>query len=154
MRRSKLPVLLTLDVFAPGVALGHAIGRLGCFAAGCCWGVECRLPWAVTFTNPDAQRMFGTPLDIPLHPAQLYESFAVAIIAWILHLRFQRPHRLGSIMGLYLILYSVARFAIEFYRIHEQPNPFGLPLSVAQWTAIGLALAGVWLLRWPHRQPR
>src|SRR3954466_5179211 len=53
MRKEHLPGLATTDVFAPGVAIGHGIGRLGCFAAGCCWGKECHLPWAVTFTNPD-----------------------------------------------------------------------------------------------------
>ena len=54
MRHTGLPWLQTLDAFAPGIAIGHAIGRLGCFAAGCCWGKECTLPWAVTFHNPDA----------------------------------------------------------------------------------------------------
>src|SRR5688572_31370960 len=65
--------LFRSDVFAPGLALGHAIGRLGCFAAGCCWGSECDLPWAVTFRNPDANELTGVPLGIPLHPSQLYE---------------------------------------------------------------------------------
>ena len=51
MRRYKLPALLTADCFAPGLALGHAIGRLGCFAAGCCWGAESTRAWAVTFTH-------------------------------------------------------------------------------------------------------
>src|SRR3954468_5776700 len=52
VRRRKLPVLPTLDAFGPGIALGHAIGRLGCFAAGCCWGLSCDRSWAVTFTDP------------------------------------------------------------------------------------------------------
>ena len=76
MRRNGLPGLLTADVFAPGLALGHAIGRLGCFAAGCCWGSVCHRPWAITFTNPDAHELTGVPLGVPLHPAQLYESLA------------------------------------------------------------------------------
>src|SRR5690348_9993907 len=76
MRSSRLPVLRTADVFAPGIALGHGIGRLGCFSAGCCWGVESHLPWAVKFTNPVANQLVGVPLKVPLHPTQLYESFS------------------------------------------------------------------------------
>src|SRR5262245_57661167 len=61
MRRTKLPPLETADVFAPAIALGHGIGRLGCFSAGCCWGIECHRPWAVTFTNPVSQDLVGVP---------------------------------------------------------------------------------------------
>jgi hypothetical protein len=74
IRRHQLPPLPTADVFAPGIALGHGIGRLGCFAAGCCWGVPTKLPWGVTFTNPLFHDLVGVPLDIKLHPTQLYES--------------------------------------------------------------------------------
>jgi phosphatidylglycerol:prolipoprotein diacylglycerol transferase len=146
MRRHKLPVLRTMDIFAPGIALGHAIGRVGCFLAGCCWGSECHLPWAVTFTNTEAHEMFGTPLGVPLHPAQLYEVGAVGIIAWVLYRRFHQPHRLGSIMGLYLTLYCGVRFMIEFFRAHEKANPFGGPISMQQWVAAGLFLLGVWMV--------
>src|ERR1051326_8765871 len=62
MRSQHLPFLKTSDVFAPGLAIGHSIGRLGCFAAGCCYGKPTHLPWAVTFTNPDANQIVGTPL--------------------------------------------------------------------------------------------
>ncbi len=141
-----LPALRTADVFAPGVALGHAIGRIGCFAAGCCWGVECHLPWAVTFKNPDANRMFGTPLMTPLHPTQLYESAAEAIIAFVLWRRSLAAHRPGTVIGLYLVMYCSVRFAVEFVRAHDAANPFGGPLSSSQWIALALAAAGVWLL--------
>src|SRR5215469_3179389 len=96
MRRQNLPVLATSDVFAPGLALGHGIGRLGCFAAGCCWGKPTHLPWAVTFRNPNATT--GVPLGIPLHPTQLYEAFAEAIICAILIFQLRRPHRDGQII--------------------------------------------------------
>lgn len=144
-RRNQLPILATADVLAPGVAIGHALGRLGCFSAGCCWGVECHRPWAVTFRNPVAHELFGTPLDVPLHPTQLYEAFAEALIFGILYWRFLRPHRAGSTLGLYLILYSAARFVIEFFREPEQAFPFGGPLSPAQWIAMGTLVLGVWL---------
>jgi phosphatidylglycerol:prolipoprotein diacylglycerol transferase len=146
VRRNKLPGLATADVLAPGVALGHAIGRLGCFSAGCCWGLECHLPWAVTFRNPVAHDLFGTPLNLPLHPTQLYEAGAEALIFGFLYWRFLRPHRTGTIIGLYLVLYSSVRFLIEFVRDHDRPNPFGGPLSSAQWIALATLAAGLWLL--------
>lgn len=146
MRRKKLPGLATADTFSPGIALGHAIGRLGCFAAGCCWGAECHLPWAVTFTNTEAHRLVGVPLGVPLHPTQLYEAFAEAIIFAILYLRFGRSHRPGSIFGLYLLLYGSARFVVEFFRVHDQANPFGAPVSTPQWIALAMVGAGAWLL--------
>jgi phosphatidylglycerol---prolipoprotein diacylglyceryl transferase len=144
MRRHALPGLLTADVFAPGIALGHSIGRVGCFAAGCCWGSECDRFWAVTFTNPEAHRLVGVPLGVPLHPTQLYEAFAELAIFFFLYWLFHRPHRSGQIIGLYLILYSSARFAIEFVRAHEPGGVTG-PLSNAQWMALGLICIGAWL---------
>ena len=146
MRRQGLPLLTTSDAFAPGLALGHAIGKVGCFAAGCCWGIETKLPWAVTFHDPAAALLTGVPLEIALHPAQLYESGAEALAFGFLYWRFGRPHAAGQIIGLYLVISSVLRFLIEFTRNHEQALPFGLPLSITQWIAIGLAAAGAVLL--------
>jgi phosphatidylglycerol:prolipoprotein diacylglycerol transferase len=146
-RGKRLPGLRTADVFAPAIALGHAIGRLGCFAAGCCWGQKCSLPWAVTFTNPLSNQLFGTPLGIPLHPTQLYEAFAEAIIFLVLYWRFHRPHRPGALIGLYLVLYSSVRFLVEFVRAHDEANPSYGPLVAEQWLALALVAAGVWLLR-------
>lgn len=146
MQRNRMPVLTTMDVFAAPVAFAHAIGRLGCFAAGCCWGNQCERPWAVTFRNPAAHDITGVPLNVPLHPTQLYESFTGALIAvWLLFV-FRKPHRDGAVIGQYLVLYSVMRFVIEFLRHHDQPNPFDGPLSTIQWITLGLALLGAWLL--------
>ena len=64
------------DVFAPGIALGHVVGRLGCLFAGCCFGKPTNVPWAITFTDPFARANVGTPLGVPLHPTQLYEAGA------------------------------------------------------------------------------
>jgi len=150
MRKTGLPGLRTADVFAAPLALGHAIGRLGCFSAGCCWGIACDRPWAVTFTNPDAHALVGVPLNTPLHPTQLYEAVAEAVIFVILYRRFLQPHRKGVIIGLYLILYPTARFLIEFVRYHQQPNPFGGPFSSTQWIALGLVVLGTVLVKeWP-----
>jgi phosphatidylglycerol:prolipoprotein diacylglycerol transferase len=142
MRRHRLPALPTADVFAPGIALGHGIGRLGCFAAGCCWGRPTKLPWGVTFTNPLAQQLVGVPLGIKLHPTQLYESAAEFLIFGVLYWRIRRQHPPGAIISLYLVLYSAVRFLVEFVRYHEQPNPFGGPLNTSQWISLCLAALG------------
>jgi len=141
MRRQHLPVWLTMDAFAPGISLGHSIGRLGCFAAGCCWGKECHLPWAVYFRSNEAAPV---PLDRPLHPVQLYESAVNLIIFGILYRQFSRTHRPGEVIGLYLVLYSTARFIIEFFREHEQ-SLVG-PFSITQWIAVGLFVLGAAIL--------
>jgi phosphatidylglycerol:prolipoprotein diacylglycerol transferase len=142
LRKTGLPMLKTADVFAPAIALGHGIGRLGCFSAGCCWGIECHLPWAVTFTNPAAHDLVGVPLTVPLHPTQLYESFAEFLIFGILYRRFGKPHNPGAIISLYLMLYSTARFIVEFFRYHEQGNLWGGPLDTSQWISILLFALG------------
>jgi phosphatidylglycerol:prolipoprotein diacylglycerol transferase len=81
-----------------------------------------------------------------LHPTQLYEAAAEGLAFVVLYRSFHRPHRAGAVMGLYLMLYSVARFAIDFLRHHDQANPWGGPLSTTQWLAFGLFAVGVWLL--------
>ncbi len=147
IRRQQLPLLLTLDTFAPGIALGHAIGRLGCFAAGCCWGKECHLPWAVYFRSQEAAQV---PLGVPLHPAQLYESATNLLIFGLLYQLTKRTHRDGQIFGLYLTLYGIARFVIEFFRVHEQSLVFDL--SLTQWISLGLVALGA-LILWARQRP-
>ncbi len=142
MRRSRLPLLATADAFAPGIALGHGIGRLGCFSAGCCWGVESHGPLAVTFTNPVSNQLVGVPLGVPLHPTQLYEAFAEFAIFAILYWRIGKAHTAGAIISLYLMLYSMVRFVVEFFRFHEQGNLWGGPLDTSQWISILLFLVG------------
>jgi len=145
MKRSGLPFLRTADAFAPGLTIGHAIGRIGCFAAGCCWGDHCERPWAVVYRNPDAQQFSEVPLGVPLHPAQLYEMLLLGLIFVYLWRRFSKPHEAGRILAEYLILSSIARFAVEFYRFHAQALPFGGPFSITQWISIGLLLLGIGL---------
>jgi phosphatidylglycerol---prolipoprotein diacylglyceryl transferase len=141
IRHQQLPLLRTLDTFAPGIALGHAVGRLGCFAAGCCWGKECHLPWAVYFRSQEAAQV---PMGVPLHPAQLYESAANLLIFGFLYQLTKHTHRDGRIFGLYLVLYGVARFIVEFFRVHEQSLVFDL--SLTQWISVGLVGLGALIL--------
>lgn len=143
MRKQGLPFLKTSDVFAPGLAIGHAIGRLGCFAAGCCYGKPTHLPWAVTFTNPDSN---GAPLNIPLHPTQIYEALIESLICIVLYKLATRPHKEGSIIALYLVLSSIARFLVEFVRAHDEANPLGGSLTLEQWISVAVYLVGFTLL--------
>jgi phosphatidylglycerol:prolipoprotein diacylglycerol transferase len=142
MRRTKLPLLRTADVFAPAIALGHGIGRLGCFSAGCCWGIDCDRSWAVTFRNPVAHDLTGVPLNQPLHPTQLYEAIAEFLIFGILYRQFGKEHGRGTIISLYLMLYGTARFIVEFYRFHEQGNLGGGPFDTSQWISLALFAVG------------
>jgi phosphatidylglycerol:prolipoprotein diacylglycerol transferase len=142
MRKTKLPGLKTADVFAPAVALGHGIGRIGCFMAGCCWGIECDRPWAVRFTNPTAFDLVGVPLNRPLHPTQLYESISEFVIFAVLYRMIRQRHTEGAIIATYLVLYSAVRFVVEFYRFHEQGNLWGGPLDTSQWISLALFLLG------------
>jgi phosphatidylglycerol:prolipoprotein diacylglycerol transferase len=145
MKKSGLPVFKTADLFAPGLALGHGIGRLGCFAAGCCWGKPTNLFFGVTFTNPDAQAV-GVPLGVKLHPTQLYESFSEFLICGLLFMFARRAHRPGQIIGGYLALYGIVRFLVEFLREHDESNPLGLAISLEQWISLALACAGLYLV--------
>lgn len=146
-RKHGLPPLATADTFAPALAIGHGIGRLGCFAAGCCWGKPSSLPWAVEFTDPTAHEVVGVPLNIHLHPTQLYESFGTLAIGLFLLWYFGKPHAAGAVIALYLVLYSAFRLGVEFLRAEsERTFPMDGPLSSTQWVAAGLVVAGMILL--------
>jgi phosphatidylglycerol---prolipoprotein diacylglyceryl transferase len=152
MRQNKLPVLRTMDCFAPGIALGHAIGRLGCLAAGCCYGILCERPWAITFNNKDITEFSNVPLGVPLHPTQLYEALGNLVIFGITYKLFDPQKAPGGLFALYLILYSFLRFVVEFYRRHDQAPLWGLPLSHTQWISLLTMLGGVWLMWKASRQ--
>jgi phosphatidylglycerol:prolipoprotein diacylglycerol transferase len=117
LRRHRMPMWAVTDVFAPGIALGHVVGRLGCLLAGCCFGRPTSVPWAITFNDPLAAQNAGTPLGIPLHPTQLYEAGAELLILGVLLLleRRGRPFP-GRTFWTYMLLYGISRFIVEFYR--------------------------------------
>jgi phosphatidylglycerol:prolipoprotein diacylglycerol transferase len=150
-RRTGLPIWTTSDAFAPGVALGHVIGRLGCLMAGCCYGRAAQVPWAITFTNPAAADNAGTPLGVPLHPTQLYEAGAELLILVLLIAveRRGRPFPGRTFWG-YILLYAISRFAIEFYR----GDPRGMigTLSTSQFISVLLVPLSVAMLVWLGRR--
>jgi phosphatidylglycerol---prolipoprotein diacylglyceryl transferase len=117
IRRIGLPLWTTCDVFAPGIALGHVVGRLGCLFAGCCYGKPTTMPWGITFTDPFAAANVGTPLNVPLHPTQLYEAGAEGLILLLLLATESRGRRFpGRTFWLYMLLYAISRYVIEMYR--------------------------------------
>ncbi len=141
-RRHALPAWSTADALAPGVILGQAIGRLGCFSAGCCWGKPALVPWAVTFTDVYAARQVGTPLDTPLHPSQLYESAAAFLIFFFLLWLAPRKRFHGQVALVYVALYSAVRFTLEFWRGDPDRGMwFRGVLSTSQLVAIVLLVA-------------
>jgi phosphatidylglycerol:prolipoprotein diacylglycerol transferase len=150
IRKHHMPALATCDAFAPGLAFGHAIGRLGCFSAGCCWGKETHHFWGVTFTNPLANQLVGTPLGVPLEPTQLFEAAVELANFFLLMWLFKRKKFDGQIFAAYLVLYGVARYFLEFLR--DDPgrgSVFGGIMTGTQLISIGLVVLGgfIWWLR-------
>jgi phosphatidylglycerol:prolipoprotein diacylglycerol transferase len=150
IRRHHLPALAICDAFAPGLALGHAIGRVGCFAAGCCFGKPTSHWWGVTFHSETAHRISDTPLNVPLQPTQLFESAVELANFFLLMWMFKRKKFDGQVFGAYLILYGVARFFLEFLR--GDPGRgivFGGLMTGTQLISIGLVILGgvIWWLR-------
>jgi phosphatidylglycerol:prolipoprotein diacylglycerol transferase len=130
VRRYKLPVWTTADLIAPGIALGHIVGRLGCLLAGCCYGKPTDLPWGITFTDPTAAANVGTPLNVALHPTQLYDAGAELVILAVLLFSERRGRPFpGRTFWLYMVLYGVARFIVEFFRGDERGMLMGFSTS-------------------------
>ena len=148
--RHQLPFWMTADVFAPGIALGHVTGRLGCLAAGCCYGRPTDLPWGITFTNPLAATNVGTPLGIPLHPTQLYEAGTeLAILGFLLATERRGRPFAGRTFWAYMLLYAVSRYIIEIYR--GDPRGEILGLSTSQFISLLLGPLSILMLVWLSR---
>ncbi|HXI27928.1 MAG TPA: prolipoprotein diacylglyceryl transferase [Vicinamibacterales bacterium] len=145
IRRIGLPLWTTCDVFAPGIAVGHVVGRFGCLFAGCCFGKPTKMPWGITFTDPFAAANVGTPLNVPLHPTQIYEAGAELLILIVL-LATERKGRAypGRTFWLYMLLYAISRFIIEFFRGDER-GTVGM-FSTSQFISILLAPLAIVML--------
>lgn len=142
-RKHALPTWRTADALAPAAAIGQAIGRLGCFCAGCCYGKPADVPWAITFHDAYAARTVGTPLDTPLHPTQIYEGLATLVIFFVLVRMAPRKRFDGQVTLAYILLYAIARFVIEFFRGDAiRGTVFGW-FSTSQFIALLLALGVV-----------
>ena len=147
VRKNNIGLWKTADVFAPSIAIGHAFGRIGCFSAGCCYGrIAESLPWSVIFTSPECL----APLNVPLHPTQLYEAGAEAVNFLILITLRKYKSFNGQLFFTYILIYSVIRFTIEFFRGDVSRGYIIENLSLAQGISILMflgALIGLLILR-------
>jgi phosphatidylglycerol:prolipoprotein diacylglycerol transferase len=157
--RAGIPVARTADVVAAPLALGYAVGRVGCFLVGDDWGRPTDLPWGVAFprgmpptTVASIERTFGITVDpaliakygdvIPVHPTQLYEvGISLVFFAVLWRLRAHR-HRVGWLFMLWLVLAGCERFFVEIFRAKDD-RLIG-PLTIAQVISVGLIAVGVW----------
>ena len=143
MKKKGLPLLKTSDFLIVGLPLGHALGRIGCFLAGCCFGRPTTMPWGVRFTDPHSL-VAPELLNVPLHPTQLYEAAGNLILFVLLHYASKHPHKDGKILVQYVTCYSVMRFVIEFFR-GDYRGAYWLGLSPSQWIALVAAAVSYWL---------
>lgn len=143
VRLYRLPLWLILDIGAAAIALGHALGRLGCFSAGCCYGSLTDLPWAVTFTDP---RCLATEvLNQPVHPTQLYSTLFLLGLTGFLVWLFPRRTFPGQMAAAYLFLYGLFRFGVEFLRSDPRGSFSigGITLATSQWISLIAVAVGV-----------
>ena len=137
LRSYRVPILPALAAATPAFAIGHAIGRIGCFLVGDDYGRPSDLPWAIAF--PEGY----PPTTARVHPTQLYEAFLLVPIAAML-LSWRREGRSDLfVLGSYLLFTASLRFAIEFVRVNEKVLG---PLTVAHLASLAVATAGVVLL--------
>lgn len=132
------------DILVPGIALGHAVGRIGCFFAGCCYGESCELPFVITFTHPQSL----APLNVPLHPTQIYMVLSNLLLFFILLWVTRKKRFNGMVFLSYIMLYSLFRFIIEFFRGDFRGDFFLDFISISQ--GIGLlifVIAGILLIK-------
>ena len=145
-RRRRDPLWALADYAVVGLPLGHALGRVGCFINGCCYGLPTTLPWAVRF--PDTHESHG----VPVHPTQLYEAaYNLLLFGVLLAFYLRRRPPAGRVFALYLLLYPPFRLLVEFIR-EEPRNGFGL--TAAQMTSLPLLLAGLALWWFLGRRTR
>jgi phosphatidylglycerol:prolipoprotein diacylglycerol transferase len=139
LRRHHLSFCKVGDFCAPGIAIGQAIGRLGCFMAGCCYGKPTDLPWAVTFTHPQSL----APLNTPLHPTQLYSALSGFIIFGVLIFLNAKKQFQGQVFIWFLILHSTARLFLERFRGDERGLIAGTDMSMTQLLTLLVLLGAV-----------
>lgn len=142
LKLKNMDIWQTADILSPGLALGHAFGRIGCFFAGCCYGKECHMPIAAFFTHPKTL----APLNIGLHPTQLYEAVSNFILFFILAWLMKIKKKQGTVFLVYMILYSMDRMIIEFFRGDIRGYFFFDFISISQGIAVLVLAAALVIL--------
>jgi phosphatidylglycerol:prolipoprotein diacylglycerol transferase len=135
-RRKKWSIIEMLDIAVPGLAVAQGFGRIGCFLAGCCYGEETTLPIGVEFPEGSL-----APAGVHIHPTQIYSSIFDFLLGFLLLYYIRKEQKPGKSVGLYLIIYSVGRFLVEFLRNDPRGN-VGV-LSTSQFIAILTLVLGV-----------
>lgn len=154
--RRGLSLAKLADCAAPALVVGLAIGRIGCFLNGCCYGGPCDLPWAVQFpagTSPAEHHPGTGGWSLPLHPAQLYAAIDAALLALLAIVFTPLARRDGEVFALVLTLHPISRILLEMIRVDEPPA-LGTPLSISQLISIGLLAMAAGLWWWLSQQPR
>jgi phosphatidylglycerol:prolipoprotein diacylglycerol transferase len=139
VKKKKISILKLGDFLAPALALGHAIGRIGCFFAGCCYGKETNAAWSVVFRDKNSSAVLG----VRLHPTQFYEAFGNFLIFFFLYFYSKKEHKKGGIVSFYFISYAVLRFVVEFFRGDPDRGGQYFGLSVSQILSLILFIIGV-----------
>jgi phosphatidylglycerol---prolipoprotein diacylglyceryl transferase len=141
LHRRGIPLMPALSAAAPALAIGHAVGRVGCFLVGDDYGRPTDLPWGVAFP------LGLPPTDVPVHPTQIYEAIGLVAMTWAL-LRWRRGAVADSIVfGRYLALAGALRFAIEFIRVNTR---IAGPLTLAHLISAAAIIVGLTLLFRPR----
>ncbi len=136
LKKKKLSMLKTADIFAPAIVLGHFIGRIGCFFAGCCYGKTCALPWAVSFSHHHSL----APLGIPLHPTQLYSAASNLTIFFLLLFLKKFKKFDGEIFLVYAFIYGITRTIVEIFRGDFRGEFFFGVISISQMLGCSIAI--------------
>jgi len=137
VRRRRLPLWKVADIAGVCAPIGLAVGRLGCFAAGCCYGATTDVSWAVTFTSETAHQTTGVPLHVSLHPSQIYLSLNAVILFAILLWRHRRKQYDGQVFLWFIVLYGATRSFWELFR-GDAVRGFLIPDLVSTSQAIGI----------------
>lgn len=165
-RMKRVPLRYTLHLVAPGCAVGYALGRVGCFLVQDDYGIPTGLPWAMKFPEglppTTAQNLAAWGVELPagtspfevlaVHPTQLYEVALMLFAFWILWRLRNRPHAAGWLFGVYMMLYSVERFVVEFIRAKDDRVLLDNTFTVAQAASVAILLAGA-AMAWYYREP-
>ena len=158
--RRPFPFRAMADAVAPALAIGVALGRIGCFLNGCCYGGVSDLPWAVRFPSgslPWARQVMeglippSAAHSLPVHPAQLYAALDGFLILGLLTWYFPRRRRDGEVMALLMLAYPVARFLEESLRADE--GPFCAGMTISQTISVVVFVGGLLFAGWLSRQP-
>jgi phosphatidylglycerol:prolipoprotein diacylglycerol transferase len=145
LRWKKMPFWKTSDVLAPSIALGNAFGRIGCLLNGCCYGRPTDVPWAITFTNPLAHELSGTPLNVPLHPTEIYDALDNFILYLLLAWLFRHKKFDGQVLATFLIGYAITRTFMECFRGDYPPDHIHYGLTPGELASVPIFIAGLLL---------